>query len=474
MSDLADIGVIGLAVMGSNLVLNFADHGYRVAVHNRTVAKIDEFLGGEAAGSDVVGAHTIEEFVSVLRPPRKILLMIKAGPPVDAQLASLLPNLEPGDMVIDGGNSLYSDTERRAAMMEAAGMRYLGVGISGGEDGARHGPSLMPGGTREAWDHVAPMLQDIAAKADGEPCAQYLGSGGSGHYVKMVHNGIEYGDMQVIAEAYDTMRRGLGMTPADIGPVFREWNEGRLDSFLIEITAQIMDVVDDDGTPLVDRVLDAAAQKGTGMWTVGASVEQAAPATLVAEAVYARIVSAAVTERSLAAAAFPMEVQQIADDRDDVLADLEDALYASKIVSYAQGFMLLAAADAAFGWGLDPGTIASLWRNGAIIRSRFLNDITGAFRRQPGLPNLILAPFFAGELQRAEPGWRRTVTRATAAGIPIPAYASALAFFDGYRSTRLPANLTQAQRDAFGHHTYERVDRPRGESFHTDWLGSGA
>jgi 6-phosphogluconate dehydrogenase len=474
MSDLADIGVIGLAVMGSNLALNLDDHGYRVAVHNRTTSRIDEFLADEAAGRDIVAARTPGELVAALRPPRTILLMVKAGSAVDAQLDALMSLLDRDDMVIDGGNSLYTDTERRAAAMEVAGLRYMGVGISGGEEGARHGPSLMPGGTREAWGHVAPMLQDIAAKADGEPCAQYLGPGGAGHYVKMVHNGIEYGDMQVISEAYDIMRRGLGMRAAEIGSVFARWDEGVLDSFLVEITARLMNVLDDDGTPLVDKVLDAAAQKGTGMWTVHASVDQAAPATLVAEAVFARIVSAAVDDRHRAAATFQTPVTTLEEDREGVLTDLEDALYASKIVSYAQGFMLFAAADRDFGWGLDAGTIASLWRNGAIIRSRFLADITRAFREQPDLPNLMLASFFAEALRRAEPGWRRTVARAVAVGIPIPAYASALAFFDGYRSEQLPANLIQAQRDAFGAHTYERIDRPRGEAFHTDWLGVGS
>ncbi len=468
----AEVGLIGLAVMGYNLALNLEEHGYRVAVFNRTTERVDEFVAG-APGRNIVGTHTLEAFVEALETPRRIILMIKAGAPVDAQLDALVPLLDPGDVIVDGGNSLFSDTERRSERAAGLGIHYLGIGISGGEEGARHGPSMMPGGDPEAWSLVRDMFQDIAAEAQGEPCADWLGPGGSGHYVKMVHNGIEYGDMQVIAEAYDIMRRGMGLSASEMEAVFADWNEGKLDSYLIEITASIMSVVDDDGEPLVDKVLDAAAQKGTGKWTVIASMDQAAPATLVAEAVYARIVSALIDDRRSAADVFARAAQTIDGDRASLIRDLEDALYASKIISYAQGFMLFAAASDQHGWNLDPGTIASLWRSGAIIRSRFLNDITTAFRVRPDLPNLMVDDFFAAELSAAEPGWRRTVTRAIVAGIPVPAYSSALAFFDGYRSKRLPANLIQAQRDFFGAHTYERTDRPRGESFHSDWSGRG-
>jgi len=469
MIDKADVGLIGLAVMGCNLVLNLEDHGYRVAVFNRTVERVDEFLDDAGASRSIIGTHSLDSFVAALEKPRKIIAMIKAGAPVDALLDALLPLLDPGDIVVDGGNSLFTDTERRVARAAEDGIHYLGIGISGGEEGARFGPSMMPGGSLEAWDRVKDMLEDIAAVAQGEPCATWLGPGGSGHFVKMVHNGIEYGDMQVIAEAYDIMRRGFGMTPAEMQPVFAEWNRGRLDSFLIEITADIMGTTDDDGEPLVDIVLDAAGQKGTGKWTVIASMEESAPATLVAEAVYARIISENVEERIAAGTVLGTMVRPIEGERARLIADLEDALYASKIVSYAQGFMLFAAASEQHEWSLDPGTIASLWRSGAIIRSQFLNEITTAFRVRPGLPSLMIDSFFAEALLVAEPGWRRTVTRALEAGVPIPAYASALSFFDGYRSPRLPANLIQAQRDSFGAHTYERVDRPRGEFFHSDW-----
>jgi len=395
--------------------------------------------------------------------------MIKAGAPVDQQIESLTPLLDPGDIIVDAGNSQFTDTERRAASLGEHGIRFIGMGVSGGEDGARYGPSLMPGGSAEAWPHVREVFTAIAATADGEPCCEWVGSGGAGHYVKMVHNGIEYGDMQVIAEAYDILQRGLGLDAPTMQPIFERWNAGRLDSYLIEITAEIMGAVDADGTPLVDRVLDAAEQKGTGKWTVVASLDQATPTTLVAEAVYARIVSAMVNERRLAAATLTGPAGVIDDDPDDVIADLEDALYASKIVSYAQGFMLFEAASDEFGWDLDSGTIASLWRAGCVIRSRFLADITAAYRADPDISNLLHDGFFHDALTKAEPGWRRTVARAVCAGIPVPAYSSALAFYDGFRSQRLPANLIQAQRDSFGAHTYERVDEPRGRFFHTDW-----
>ena len=469
MPQYADIGLIGLAVMGRNLALNIADHGSTVAVYNRSPERTDEFLAGDARGFPILGVHSIEDLVSTLVRPRIVVLMIKAGAPVDQQIDALAPLLEPGDIIIDAGNSQFMDTERRAAHLDELGIHFVGMGVSGGEDGARFGPSIMPGGSAEAWPDIKDIFTSIAATAEGEPCCEWVGPGGAGHYVKMVHNGIEYGDMQVIAEAYDVMRRGLGLDARDMKPIFERWNEGRLDSFLIEITAEIMGTVDTDGTPLVDRVLDAAGQKGTGKWTVVASLDQATPTTLVAEAVYARIVSSMVDERRVAARTLTGPAGTIADAPDEVIADLEDALYASKIISYAQGFMLFEAASEEFGWDLDPGTIASLWRAGCIIRSRFLADITSAYRANRGGSSLLQDGFFHDAVTRAEPGWRRTVARAVHAGIPVPAYSSALAFYDGFRSERLPASLIQAQRDSFGAHTYERIDEPRGQFFHSDW-----
>ncbi len=469
MAQHADIGLIGLAVMGRNLVLNMADHGFVVAVYNRSQERTEEFLSGDASGTTIIGAHSLEDLVDALEQPRVVMLMIKAGQPVDDQIDALIPLLERGDILVDGGNSRFTDTERRTERLADFGIRFIGMGISGGEDGAWYGPSIMPGGNIVAWPQVESIFRSIAAEAGGEPCCEWVGPGGAGHYVKMVHNGIEYGDMQVIAEAYDVMRRGLGLTPAEMRPIFTRWNEGRLDSFLIDITRDIMGTVDTDGAPLLDRVLDAAGQKGTGKWTVVASMDQAMPTTLVSEAVYARIVSALVGERAAAARVLSGPTGSIHDEREDVIADLEDALYASKIVSYAQGFMLFEAASEEHGWNLDPGTIASLWRAGCIIRSRFLGDITRAYRSNPDLSNLLVDGFFREAVSVAEPGWRRTVARAVTAGIPVPAYSSALAFYDAYRSDRLPANLIQAQRDAFGAHTYERTDEPRGRFFHSDW-----
>ncbi len=469
MAQHADLGLIGLAVMGRNLVLNMADHGFTVAVYNRSPERTDEFLSGDASEASIVGTHSIEDLIDALERPRAVMLMIKAGQPVDDQIDALIPLLERGDIVIDGGNSLFTDTQRRNARLADLGIRFIGMGISGGEDGARYGPSIMPGGNIAAWPEVESIFRTIAAVADGEPCCEWVGPGGAGHYVKMVHNGIEYGDMQVIAEAYDVMRRGLGLTPTEMQAIFTRWNQGRLDSFLIDITRDIMGTVDTDGTPLLDRVLDAAGQKGTGKWTVMASMDQAMPTTLVSEAVYARIVSALLGERTAAAQVLSGPTGAIHDDQKSVIADLEDALYASKIVSYAQGFMLFEAASDEYRWNLDPGTIASLWRAGCIIRSRFLSEITAAYRSNPGLSNLLVDGFFRDAVTAAEPGWRRTVARAVTAGIPVPAYSSALAFYDGYRSDRLPANLIQAQRDSFGAHTYERTDEPRGRFFHSDW-----
>jgi 6-phosphogluconate dehydrogenase len=465
----ADLGLIGLAVMGRNLALNIADRGYTVAVYNRSAERTAEFVDGEASDARIVGVQTLGDLVETLVRPRVVVLMIKAGEPVDAQIEALVPLLEAGDIIIDGGNSQFTDTERRTAQLSEKGIHFIGMGVSGGEDGARYGPSLMPGGSTGAWPHVREIFTSIAAVADGEPCCEWVGPGGAGHYVKMVHNGIEYGDMQVIAEAYDIMSRGLGLDAPAMQPIFAQWNTGRLDSFLIQITADVMATLDADGRPLLDRVLDAAGQKGTGKWTVVASMEQAAPTTLVAEAVYARIVSSLVDQRAIASGLLTGPSGVINDDPDDVISDLEDALYASKIVSYAQGFMLFEAASEEFGWDLDTGTIASLWRAGCIIRSRFLADITAAYRSNPALSNLLLEGFFRDAVADAEPGWRRTVGRATSAGIPVPAYSSALAFYDGYRSERLPANLIQAQRDSFGAHTYERTDEARGRFFHSTW-----
>ncbi len=469
----ADIGLIGLAVMGQNLVLNMADHGYTVAVYNRTTSKVDDFVDGPAAGASVIGTHSIEELVAHLKSPRRVMLMVKAGGAVDAVIEQLLPHLEHGDIVIDGGNSLFTDSIRRAADLEAKGLRFIGAGVSGGEEGARHGPSIMPGGSAEAWPHVKEILQTIAAQVDGTPCCDWIGADGSGHYVKMVHNGIEYGDMQLIAEAYHLMHAGLGLDHDTMAGVFARWDRGKLDSYLIEITADIMGTKDDDGEPLLERILDAAGQKGTGKWTVISSMELGMPVSLVAEAVYARILSALKDERMAAAGKLQGPSPTIGDDRDAVLSDLHDALYASKIVSYAQGFMLFRQAADEYGWSLDYDKIASMWRGGCIIRSVFLGEIMRAYERNPGLTNLLVDDYFAGEVESALPGWRRTVQRAVGAGIPVPAYSTALAFFDGYRRGRLPANLIQAQRDYFGAHTYERVDAPRGEFFHTDWTGRG-
>ena len=465
----ADIGLIGLAVMGRNLALNIADHGSTVAVYNRSPERTDEFLAGDASDAAIVGVYSVTELVEALKRPRIVVLMIKAGAPVDEQIDALVPLLEPGDIIIDAGNSQFSDTEGRTSRLDDLGIHFVGMGVSGGEDGARYGPSIMPGGSTAAWPQIKDIFTSIAATADGEPCCEWVGPGGAGHYVKMVHNGIEYGDMQVIAEAYDVMRRGLGLDAPAMQPIFEKWNAGRLDSFLIEITADIMGTTDTDGTPLLDRVLDAAGQKGTGKWTVIASMDQATPTTLVAEAVYARILSSMVDERRAAAATLTGPSGALDDDPDVVIADLEDALYASKIVSYAQGFMLFEAASEEFGWDLDPGTIASLWRAGCIIRSRFLSDITSAYRANPDVSNLLQDGFFHDAVTKAEPGWRRTVERAVRAGIPVPSYSSALAFYDGYRSDLLPANLIQAQRDSFGAHTYERTDEPRGRFVHSEW-----
>ena len=469
----ADIGLIGLAVMGQNLALNLHDHGFRVAVHNRTTERITEYLAGPAAGTTIMGADSIAGLAAALARPRRILLMVKAGAAVDAVIAELLPHLEPGDIVIDGGNSHFADTARRVASLGASGIHFVGAGISGGEAGARNGPSIMPGGDVAAWPVIAPILQAIAAKvADGTPCCSWLGPGGAGHFVKMVHNGIEYGDMQLLAETYHFMRAGLKMTTDEIADGFDAWNRGRLESYLVEITAAVLRH-HEDGAPVIDRILDAAGQKGTGRWTVEAALGMGQPLTLVAEAVFARAVSALKDERVAAAARLGGPEPAVAADRTAALADLEQALYASKIVSYAQGFMLLRSASVENGWDLDLGAIAQLWREGCIIRAAFLDSIRDAFAVTPAPANLLLAPAFADAVGAAQDGWRRTVARAVTAGIPVPASGSALAFFDSYRTARLPANLIQALRDYFGAHTYERTDRPRREWFHTDWTGAG-
>ncbi len=452
--------------MGANLALNFADSGHRVVVFNRSPEVTAAFMEGEASAKGVVPTSSLAEMVTTLESPRAILLMVKAGGPVDAVISDLAPLLDPGDIIIDGGNSLYTDTDRRTAELATLGIRFLGIGISGGEEGARFGPSLMPGGDPGAWPTVEPILKSIAAVApDGAPCCEWVGPGGAGHFVKMVHNGIEYGDMQVIAEAYDLMRRGMDMSPREIGETFETWNQGRLKSYLIEITAQILRQ-SEAGTPMVDLVLDAAGQKGTGAWTVISSMELGQPTSLVAEAVYARIVSSDPDRRSRLAGVFNTPTEGL----DGVtLDDIETALYASKIISYTQGFRLMEAASEEYGWDLDLGTIASLWRAGCIIRALFLEDITAAYRDNPQLGEMSLAPFFTGALLSAEEAWRRVVAGAAMAGIPAPAYSTALAYFDGMRSERLPANLIQAQRDFFGAHTFERIDSPRGEWFHHNW-----
>ena len=473
METKADIGLIGLAVMGQNLVLNMNDHGYTVAVFNRTISKVDDFLSGEARGTKVLGAHSLDELVRMLKRPRRVMLMVKAGWPVDEFIRQLLLHLEPGDIIIDGGNSNYEDTRRRVSLVESKGLLYIGTGVSGGEEGARLGPSIMPGGSAEAWPQVRPLFQAVAAKVDGgEPCCEWVGDDGAGHFVKMVHNGIEYGDMQLICEAYHLMKAGLGMTADEISRVFARWNRGRLDSYLIRITRDILAVKDDDGGPLVEKVLDTAGQKGTGRWTVISALNMGVPLTLIGEAVLARALSAIKEDRVEASQVLTGPGPAGAALQADLVDDLEQALYASKIVSYAQGYQLMRAAAAEYGWSLDFGGIALMWRGGCIIRSVFLGKIKEAFDREPGLKNLLLDPYFKEQVEGAQGSWRRVVSQAVRRGIPVPATSSALAFYDGYRQARLPANLLQSQRDYFGAHTYERVDRPRGEFFHTRWTDS--
>ncbi|MEE9293436.1 MAG: decarboxylating NADP(+)-dependent phosphogluconate dehydrogenase [Phycisphaerae bacterium] len=483
----ADIGLVGLAVMGENLVLNMESRGFTVAVFNRTVSKVDDFVRGRGRGKNVIGAHSIEELCACLKRPRKVMLMVKAGPAVDAIIEQVLPHLDDGDIIIDGGNSHFLDSVRRAKYVEGEGKLFVGTGVSGGEEGALKGPSIMPGGSPDAWEHVKPIFQAIAAKTeDGTPCCDWIGQEGAGHFVKMVHNGIEYGDMQLICEAFHLMKEGLGMSFDEMHDVFADWNNGVLDSYLIEITRDILGYRDEHGQAVVDTILDAAGQKGTGKWTALAALDAGQPLTLIAEAVFARCLSALKEERVAAAKVLHgpsttlvreytlvRESLLVPSHRQNLINDLSQALYASKIVSYAQGYQLMRHTAQAHQWNLDYGRIALTWRGGCIIRSAFLGRIKEAFDREPGLVNLLLDPFFAGAVSDAQPAWRRVVSTAVSLGIPTPAMGAALAFFDGYRTARLPANLLQAQRDYFGAHTYERVDAPRGEFFHTNWTGRG-
>jgi 6-phosphogluconate dehydrogenase len=480
MEPKGDIALIGLAVMGQNLILNMNDHGFTVVAYNRTTSKVDDFLAKEARGTKVLGAHSIEEMVKLLKKPRRVMLMVKAGAAVDEFIEQLLPHLEPGDIIIDGGNSLFQDTNRRVKYLEGKGLLFIGTGVSGGEEGARRGPSIMPGGSSKAWPHVKDIFQSIAAKVEGGvPCCDWVGEQGAGHYVKMVHNGIEYGDMQLICEAYALMKNGLGLSADEMHRVFAEWNQGDLDSFLIEITRDILAFKDKDGQPLVDKILDTAGQKGTGKWTVINSQELGIPITLMAEAVYARCVSALKEERVKAARKLKGPRPAIGAAKKEAakkafIEDIRSALYASKIVSYAQGYMLMRAAAKEYGWHLNYGGIALMWRGGCIIRSRFLGKIKEAYDKNPKLLNLMLDDYFRGEIKKCQKGWRNVVATAAKKGIAVPAFSTALAFYDQYRSAVLPANLLQAQRDYFGAHTYQRVDDPPGTPpHHTNWTGRG-
>jgi 6-phosphogluconate dehydrogenase len=470
----ADIGLIGLAVMGQNLALNMNDHGFTVAVFNRTTAKVDEFLQGPAKGTAIQGSHSMEQFFGLLKRPRKVMLMVKAGAPVDETIEHCLPYLQPGDILIDGGNSLYTDTERRMQSLKEKGILFVGAGISGGEEGARNGPSIMPGGNPEAWPHIKNIFQAIAAKADnGEPCCDWVGTGGAGHYVKMVHNGIEYGDMQLISEAYNLLKNLLRYNGQEMQTIFNEWNKGPLNSYLIEITAQIFGHLDQDGKPLLDKILDVAGQKGTGKWTVINALDLGMPLTLISEAVFARCLSALKEERVEASRLLKGPASSFDGERQALTQQIAHALYASKIISYAQGFMLMRQASEEYQWKLNYGAVALMWRGGCIIRSGFLGKIKQAYDKNPQLKNLLLDQFFCQELSNAQSGWRKVVSVAAENATPTPCFSTALAFYDGYRSATLPANLLQAQRDYFGAHTYERVDKPRGQFFHTDWIGSG-
>ena len=469
-----DIGLVGLAVMGENLILNMESRGFTVACYNRTASKVDAFVQGRARGKKIIGCATLEDFCRALRRPRKVMLMIKAGAAVDAQIEALLPHLEAGDVIIDGGNSLFSDSRRRAEALAARGLLFVGAGVSGGEEGALTGPSIMPGGHEQAWPLLRPIFQAIAARVDDTPCCEWIGADGAGHFVKMVHNGIEYGDMQMIAEAYALLRGALDLSADELSAVFHEWNSGELDSYLVEITADILAKKDDEtGRPLLDLILDTAGQKGTGKWTSQTALDLGAAAPTMAEAVFARCLSALKEERVAASGHLAGPGRKNVGHRVAFIEAVRRALYASKICSYAQGFQILRAAAAEYGWTLNYGSIAMIWRGGCIIRAQFLGRITDAFQKQPDLPNLLVAPYFQKALKRCQGSWRRAVTAAVKLGIPAPAFSSALAYYDAYRSEQLPANLLQAQRDYFGAHTYERIDKPRGQFFHTNWTGRG-
>ena len=474
MKKQADIGLIGLAVMGENLALNMESRGFAVAVFNRTAEKTDNFINGRAAGRNIIGCHTLEELVTRLEKPRRVFMMVKAGQAVDDMIEKLLPLLDDGDILIDGGNSHFPDTIRRTAYVEAQGKLYLGVGVSGGEEGALHGPSLMPGGSAAAWPQVRPILEAICARApDGSPCCGWVGANGAGHFVKMVHNGIEYGDMQLICEAYQLMRDLLRMPDGEIGEVFAAWNRTELNSYLIGITSEILAYPDTDGTPLVENILDTAGQKGTGKWAAAAALDEGVPLTLIGEAVFARCLSAQKDERTAAARQYARTVPPFTGERAAMIESIRQALYAAKIISYAQGYDLLRAAAGTYGWKLDYGGIALLWRGGCIICSAFLDQIKAAYDRDPGLESLLLDPYFRQTLQSHLPAWRAAAAMAIQYGVPAPAMTAALSYFDGCTTERLPANLLQAQRDYFGAHTYERLDCPRGQFFHTNWTGRG-
>ncbi len=474
MGQKADIGLIGLAVMGENLVLNMESHGYTVAVYNRSVEKVDKFVNGRGKGKKFIGTHSLEELVQSLERPRKVMMLVKAGQPVDDFIEKLIPLLEPGDVIIDGGNSHFPDSIRRTKYVESKGLLYIGTGVSGGEEGALKGPSMMPGGSPKAWPLVKDIFQSIAAKVeDGTPCCDWVGEDGAGHFVKMVHNGIEYGDMQLISEAYHLMRDYLKLSHDEMHDIFDLWNQGDLDSYLIEITRDIMGYRDENGEPLLEKILDAAGQKGTGKWTAISSLEVGVPLTLIGEAVYSRILSSQKEERLRASGIIKAKVSQLDEEKEEFVNAIHDALFASKIVSYAQGYVLMREAAKENNWNLNYGGIALMWRGGCIIRSAFLGKIKDAFDHNPGLENLMLDSYFHDKLQAAQEGWRKVVSVAARIGVPVPAFSSALAYFDGYRTANLPANLLQAQRDYFGAHTYERVDKDRGEFFHTNWTGRG-
>ncbi|MCX5632629.1 MAG: decarboxylating NADP(+)-dependent phosphogluconate dehydrogenase [Phycisphaerae bacterium] len=470
----ADIGLIGLAVMGENLILNMESKGFTVACFNRTVSKVDDFIAGRAKGKNIIGCHSIQEFCANLKTPRKVMLMVKAGQAVDDFIEMVLPHLENGDIIIDGGNSHFPDTTRRTKYVESKGKLYIGTGVSGGEEGALTGPSIMPGGSPAAWPAVKPIFQKISAHTDkGEPCCDWVGENGAGHFVKMVHNGIEYGDMQMICETYQMMKQGLGLTNAEMHNVLVEWNKGELDSYLIEITRDILAYKDEQGNEVIDLILDTAGQKGTGKWTAIAALDAGQPLTLIGEAVFARCLSALKEERVEASKILTGPAKPFKGDKAKMVNDLSKALYASKIVSYAQGYQLMRSVAKESGWNLNYGGIALMWRGGCIIRSAFLGKIKDAFKKNPNLVNLLLDPFFQRAVKKSQSSWRRVVRAAVDMGIPMPTISAALAYYDGYRAERLPANLLQAQRDYFGAHTYERVDKPRKQFFHTNWTGRG-